>query len=261
MTNELILYNIYHYDDPASDVFYSYVSPEGSDFPALNTKWKWYGSFYGLSSEFYPVPSGFKLYSIEYHNKFPYGISDMSKPFDIFDRKGNNLYFNTYNMPAINTVILYSYKRDNQVYVTFSHIPPSFDKSWKIHLNLHVMTPTTIPNLAELKYNCINGRCTPWIVDVPGIYQQETSFTLTDTLKECVNTCNRVNASVKLVDEIQSDSRRIVRSLRDERYRAQSQDIPCVASTTPSWVVVVAWILAFIVLYLVYRRFRYHNKL
>lgn len=208
---DIITYNIYHYDDPENDNYYSYVIEEGNSVVSSDSNWKYHGTFYGINHKFYPVPNGMKLYSVEYANGFPYDITDMAKPFDIFERKGNNLYFNTYNMPAINTVILYSYKRNGHVYLTFSHIAPSFDPNWKIFMNLHVITPITVPDIDNTPFNCVNARCVPWPFDVPDIYQHDTNFIPRD-LRYCVETCNTVNRPSKLIDEIQQDKLKILRS-------------------------------------------------
>jgi len=200
--NIVIPYCIWHYIEPETNTFLGYISGprkyikdgvigfecDKDDKP--NEKWVSGGTFYAVSPNFRPVPVGMKIFCAKKNTAFPYNTQDMYLMYDPYNIKEECVYFIAYNQYVPNTIPLYFHMMGENVFPSFDSKPPSSSPNWtKTHISpIYVMTSS------QHSFKCINGRCIPWISDIPLLYDFDPQKQL-HPLQNCVIFCNDLVSS------------------------------------------------------------------
>ncbi len=208
--NVIIPFCIYHYIDPSTQTYYGYIGnprktrlDDGSEVyqcpPEPRTFKRWFlaGTFYAVSPSFRPIPVGMRIFCAKRIKKFPYATNDVDAMYDPYNIKDDCVYFTTYNQPVPNTEPLYFHISGDLVFPSFDPRPPSDDPTWE-QTNISpifVMTPKSVGDIfanesSGVKFKCVNGRCLPWVHDIPDMWDSEPLPDLLD-LDECVLYCNK----------------------------------------------------------------------
>jgi hypothetical protein len=223
MKNEDILpFCIYHYFEEQTEAVYGYLGlPEkvrrngeisfhcSTSKNGTDTKWKFNSSFYAIEPSFRPIPSGMKIFCVETNSSFPYDSLKLKVVYDPFTIASNCVYFITYIKPVPNTIPLYFFKKGIHLLPSFEKTPPSSEWVEDDLSPIFVMTTSTVGDLSvnkTLNFNCINGRCIPWVNSIPDVYGDNNSLF---ELNKCVLYCNELTVTdnksgepLQLIDRI-----------------------------------------------------------
>lgn len=206
-TNVIIPYCIYHYIDHATQTYMGYIGnprkkmlKDGTEIfectpePKTLNRWFLAGIFYAVSPSFRPIPVGMRIFCAKKNQGYPYTTKDVTTVYDPYNIKDDCVYFTTYNQPVPNTERLYFHTIENTVFPSFDPRPPFDDPKWsQTQISpVFVMTPFKVGNNPNnIKFKCINGRCLPWIKDIPDVYDIDQIDDLLN-IDECVLFCNEL---------------------------------------------------------------------
>ena len=200
--NIIIPYCIWHYIEPETNTFLGYISGPrkykkdgviGFDCDKdekIDKKWFLAGTFYAVSPSFRPVPVGMKIFCAKKNIKFPYNTTDMYLMYDPYNIKEDCVYFITYNQYVSNTIPLYFHLINENVFPSFDPKPPSSSELWS---QTHI-SPIYVMKTMHHSFKCVNGRCIPWVSDIPLLYEFDPRKEL-NPLQNCVIFCNDLISS------------------------------------------------------------------
>ena len=168
--------------------------------PKLYHNWFLYGVFYVVNPSFRPIPEGMKMYCAQKATGFPYNTQNVYLQYDPYNIKEDCFYFITYNKRIPNTVELYFHKLGKNIFPSFDKNPPTDNPDWvqTTMSPVYVMTKDSVgidlfnpKNTEILKFKCINGRCTPWVKNIPNLYDENPDEELLK-LDDCIIYCNEL---------------------------------------------------------------------
>lgn len=206
-TSVIIPFCIYHYIDPDTQTYMGYIGnprktmlKDGTEIFECDPKYKifkqWFlaGRFYAISPSFRPIPVGMRIFCAKAMQEYPYSTREITDMYDPYNIKSDCVYFTTYNQPVPNTKELYFHIIENNVFPSFNPQPPSNDQRWsQAQISpIFVMTPSTVgddPN--NIKFKCLNGKCLPWVKNIPDIYDIYPNDNLL-SIDKCVLFCNEL---------------------------------------------------------------------
>ena len=193
--DDIIPYCIWHYIDINTNTFLGYIgSPrkyKKNGFVNFNCdskikeNWILAGTFYGIAPNFRPIPVGMKIFCAKNSSLFPYNTKDMYLMQDPYNMKDDCVYFVTYNQPVPNTTPLYFHLLGDNVFPSFDENPPSKSSDWSQTL----ISPVFVMTTKHDKFKCVNGRCIPWISEIPSLYDTDKHDEILG-LHNCVVFCN-----------------------------------------------------------------------
>jgi len=229
-TGGLIPYCIYHYIDPSTETYLGYIGTgrkvlleDGSytydcqSEPVTLKQWFRAEVFYALRPSYRPIPSNMKLFCIEVVNGFPYDSKNLKTIYDPFHNEKICEDFITYNQPVPNTERLYIHKIANHIFPSFNKDPPTKNSNWtQTDISpIFVMTERTVGNIFEkgksIKFKCNNGRCLPWVNNIPDMYGSYDDNLL--PLDECVLYCNEL----RIVDGSEVEPTSLIDSINNNK--------------------------------------------
>ena len=200
MNDDVIIpYCIWHYIDIETQTFLGYIGgPKKSmkngiiEFDCIpdekkDSKWFLADSFYAVSPNFRPIPVGMKIFCAKKSIDFPYNTNDLYLMYDPYNIKDDCIYFTTYIQPVPNTKPLYFHKIGNNIFPSFNSTPPSASDKW----TQTFISPIFVMTNKDIKFKCVNGRCLPWINEIPDLYDSNPHKDLL-SLQNCVVYCNEL---------------------------------------------------------------------
>jgi hypothetical protein len=203
MNDDVIIpYCIWHYIDIETQTFLGYIGgPKKSmkngiiEFDCIpdekkDSKWFLADSFYAVSPNFRPIPVGMKIFCAKKSIDFPYNTTDLYLMYDPYNIKNDCIYFTTYIQPVPNTKPLYFHKIGNNIFPSFNSTPPSTSDKW----TQTFISPIFVMTNKDIKFKCVNGRCLPWINEIPDLYDSNPHKDLL-SLQNCVVYCNELVVS------------------------------------------------------------------
>lgn len=193
--DDIIPYCIWHYIDVNTNTFLGYIGEPRKykkngivSFDCdlkMKENWVLAGTFYAIAPNFRPIPVGMKIFCAKTSSSVPYNTTDMYLMKDPYNIKDDCVYFTTYNQPVPNTKPLYFHLLKNNVFPSFDSKPPSTSPDW----TQTTLSPIFVMTDKHDKFKCINGRCIPWVSEIPSLYDTDPHDELLG-LHNCVVFCN-----------------------------------------------------------------------
>ena len=197
MDNEnhtILKYYIYHYLDNTANIYRGLISYEKDMENLIKNGWEIQGEFYAINPYLKPIPTGMKVFSLEIKNYFPYDILSYKLLYDIYEvddlKDQNHVNFITYNRPTLNSVPLYFYEINGNIYPTFDNKPPN--SQYKL---VDGVNPIFVIRNKNAKFYCDNGICFPGPITYNNV---NPSIKLNDnlTFDECLKVCKNKGKNI-----------------------------------------------------------------
>lgn len=228
--SNIIPFCIYHYSNVSANEIFGYVGLSSQEIKDDKIKiecsmhkningigknlWFYNTTFYAIEPSFRPIPAGMKIFCVERNASFPYDSKKLKIVYDPFTIDSNCTYFITYNKPVPNTVPLYFHRYGDHVFPSLIKTPPKPDWTQEELSPVFVMAPETVGDIYsknnQLKFNCINGRCIPWVKNIPNVYGNRNKLF---SFEQCVLYCNELvvsdnhsGAPLQLIDRIYNET-------------------------------------------------------
>lgn len=274
MNDVVIPYCIYHYIDSNTKAYWGFIgSPQKvkkkdgtisyrcAPEPKIFNGWFLAGVFYAIDPSFRPIPVGMKIFCAKRSVSFPYVTKNVQLMYDIYNIKDDCVYFTTYNTQVPNTVPLYFHKIGNIVFPSFDINPPYENPNWtKSEISqVFVMTSDTVGDITNdnhkgVKFNCVNGRCLPWIKDIPNIFDTD-HYSKFLTLQDCVIFCSDL---LKLKDKARPDN--LLQVIRTQKKKIKQRNIKSLFKKISPMVITLV-LTVFIILLFVIIHTSIYNKI
>jgi len=144
--------------------------------------WKYMGSFLAIRPNFRPFPVGTKLYSIIYDEVPPHKIKEIKIVYESYINSFKGIHFIAWSYPTVNTIPLYIWRKNENIFVSFDLINKSSSSISNIYNNIYeleekklldgwmldqeigiiyVIDPNKYSDIYNIKFRCNHGRIIP----------------------------------------------------------------------------------------------------